>query len=231
MRARKIASIGVAATGALVLFAAAFWPSRRPVDVKLVRMERSGMIDDDGTEPWLVALSISNRSGGVLTLAEETVGVEACVNSLWVGAKPVGTVSNLRRGSQSELLVLVPFRAGSCRLRIRYLPEPLKLRFTRTLANLGMWRHSWSRALARRLFPVGWLEPLRSDYVGRSPRWKVVTPEVPLDPRTAGHPGSFSRAHNERSGVDAGWASRFSFLHLWPGATHRGCSPNLEPHA
>ncbi len=28
---------------------------------------------------------------------------------------------------------------------------------------------------------------------------------------------------NERSGVDAGRASLFAFLSVWPGATHREC--------
>ena len=196
MRVRKATLIAVAAAGALALVAAAFWPSRCPVDVKLVRMEGSGVVEDDGTEPWLVTLSIINCSGGVLTFPKEPPGVEASVDSLSVGAQSISAIDDLGPGKQKELLVLVPFRADSCRLQIRFLPEPLKLRFARTLANLGMWGHSWSRALGKRVFPVGWIQPLRSDYIGRSPRWRLASPEVRLGTGPAGRAGASRPAHN-----------------------------------
>lgn len=197
MRGRETTFIGVAAAGVLALVAAAFWPSRCPVDVKLVRMEGSGVVDDDGTEAWLLTLSISNRSGGVLNFPREKPGADASVNSLWVGAQSISAIDDLMPGKEKELLVVVPFRADSCRLQIRYLAEPLKLRLTRALGTLGMWRHSWSRALGKRVFPVGWVQPLRSDYVGRSPRWRLVSPEVPLGARPIGRTGISRPAHNE----------------------------------
>ena len=84
MRVRRVTSIGVAAAGALALGVAALWPARCPVDVKFIRMEASGVFDDDDTESWLVTLSISNRTGGVLSFPEEKPGVEGGVNGLWV---------------------------------------------------------------------------------------------------------------------------------------------------
>ena len=196
MRVRRATSIGVAAAGALALGVAALWPARCPVDVKLVRMEASGVVDDDGTEPWLVTLSISNRTGGVLSFPKEKPGVEAGVNGLWVGAQSISALGDFLDGRQRELLVLVPFRADSCRLRIKYLPERLPLMLVRTLGNLGMWRYSWSRALGKRVIPVGWLEPLRSDFVGRSPRWRLTTPEVPLGAGRTGRTGASRPSHN-----------------------------------
>ena len=172
--------LGVAAALALALVAAALWPSRCPVDVNLVRMELSGVTDSDGTEAWLLTLSIRNRSAGALTFPKEEIGAKARVSRLWVGTQSISAIDDLKPGQQKELLFLVPFRADSCRLQIKYLREPLNLRLTRTLGNLGMWRYSWSRALARRVFPVGWVQPLRADYVGPSPRWRLVSPQVPL---------------------------------------------------
>jgi hypothetical protein len=46
-------------------------------------------------------------------------------------------------------------------------------------------------------------------------RQDALIPEGLMERRTG--------ATNQRSGVDAGRASLFAFLHLWPGATHRGC--------
>ncbi len=63
-----------------------------------------------------------------------------------------------------------------------------------------LWRYSWSRALAARVFPVGWQEPLRSDFVGRSPHWRRMDPDVALPRGPAGPSGRVGRAHNEKSG-------------------------------
>jgi hypothetical protein len=180
MRGSKRLAIGIAAVG-LVGFALAIgWPSRRPIELKLVGMSPSGMMDDDGSEPWLVTLSVSNCSAGVLTVSKEWLNVEAKVANRWVQATNRASVGDLARHETREVLILVPFGADSCRLGIEYLPEPLHLRLIGVAGDLGVWQHSWCRALARRVFPVRWLEPLRSDYVGRSPHWRRMKTEIAL---------------------------------------------------
>ena len=178
MRARKLVVVAVAAAGLAGLLATASWRSRCPVDLNLVSMAPSDTIDDDGTEPWLVTLSISNCSGGVLTFAQEWMSVEAKVVNRWVEPRNLACIGDLERHAKKEVLVLVPFGTEACRLGIKYLPEPLNLRLMRMAANLGLWRYSWYRALVRRVIPVRWLEPLRSDYIGRSPHWRLMSPEV-----------------------------------------------------
>jgi|ERR1017187_1201868 hypothetical protein len=178
MCARKLVVVAVAAAGLAGLLATASWRSRCPVDLRLVSRAPSGTVDDDGTEPWLVTLSISNCSAGVLTFAQEWMNVEAKVANRWIEPRNLAYVGDLEWHAKEEVLVLVPFGTDTCRLGIKYLPEPLNLRLMRMAANLGLWRHSWSRALAWRVLPVRWLEPLRSDYIGRSPHWKLMGPEV-----------------------------------------------------
>ncbi len=196
MRARKLLAGGVAATGLVGLLVATSWPSRCPVDLKLVGMAPSGTMDDDGSESWLVTLSISNCSAGVLFVAREWLNAEAKVANHWVEAADLESLGDLPRHGTREVLILAPFRADACRLHINYLPEPLHLRLMKLSAKLGLWRHAWYRALALRVFPVGWLEPLRSDYVGRSPHWRRMSPEVMLPRVSAGTGGPFGRAHN-----------------------------------
>jgi hypothetical protein len=77
MRARNLVALTVAAAGLLGLLATAALRSRCPVDLKLVSIEPSGMVDDDGTESWLVTLSMSNCSAGVLIGAQESGNAQA----------------------------------------------------------------------------------------------------------------------------------------------------------
>ena len=91
-------------------------------------MTPSGMMDDDGSESWLVTLSISNGSAGRLTVAREWLNVEAKVANHWVEAATLESLGDLPRRGTREVLILVPFRADACRLDIKYLPEPLHLR-------------------------------------------------------------------------------------------------------
>lgn len=198
MRTRKLIAFGVVAAGLLGFLATPSWPSRCPVDLKLVAIEPSGTVDDDGAEAWLVTLSMSNCSASILTVAYESANAQAKVANRWVKMEYLSGIGDLWRHATKEVLLLVPFSADACRLGIKYLPEPLHLRLMRMSAKLGLWRYSWYRALARRVFPVGWLEPLRSDYIGRSPHWRLVSPEVTFPQRPAGRPGDYDRAHDER---------------------------------
>ncbi len=160
-------------------------------------MAPSGTMDDDGTEPWFVTLSLSNRSAWVLTVAREWVKVEARITNRWVEVKSPCNVGDLTGHATKEVLILLPFATDACRLGIKYVPEPLHLRWMRLSSNLGLWRHSWYRALARRVFPVRWLDPLRSEHTGHSPHWRLTTPQVALPQGPAPPAGVLGRTHNQ----------------------------------
>ena len=224
MRVRKLLVLGAAAAGLAGLLALTVWPSRCPVALMLMSVAPSGTVEDDETEHWLVALSISNCSAGVLTFAQESMHVEAKVANRWVEARQLSYVDGLARRSEAKVLLVVPVGTDACRLSIKYLPEPLHLRLLSIPPRLGLWRTSWYPALALRVFPVGWLNPLRSDFIGRSPHWKWISPEISFPQRSTGPGGTFDRTHNHRPGVYAGWPLLFAFFHARPRATQAGRS-------
>ena len=145
MRGRKLiavaAAFAAAAAGLAGLLAITARPSRCPVDLKLMSMAPSGVVGDDGRELWLVTLSISNCSAGVLTFAQEWMSVEAKVANRWVEANNLSYLSDLSRHGKRAVLVLLPFGTDACRLGIKYVPEPLHLRLMWIPAKLGLWRH------------------------------------------------------------------------------------------
>jgi hypothetical protein len=182
--------MGIVTVGLLVLGFSAFVlsGSRCPVFLTVAGKEPSGVLDDNGEEFQVLTVRMNNRDSGELTVAEEGIHGEAKVGNHWVKARVLSTVLDVRR--YRDVLVVVPYNAEDCRLSIEYLPVPLNLRFMSMCARLGLWRLSLWRALATRCFPVGWLEPLRSDYIGTSPHWKHVCPEVSCPPK----PGPLSGA-------------------------------------
>jgi hypothetical protein len=228
MRGRKLIAIAAAFAAAAAslagLLAITARPSRCPVDLKLMSMAPSGTVGDDGRELWLVTLSISNCSAGALTFTQDWMSVEAKVAGRWVQANNLSYLRDLLRHGKTEALVLLPPGTDACRLGIKYVPEPLHLRLMWIPAKLGLWRQPWYRGLARRVFPVGWFEPLRSDYVGRSPHWRLMHPEVAFPRRSPSPAGTFDQTHDIRPVVDAGAALQFAIRQHWPGTTEAGCS-------
>jgi hypothetical protein len=185
MHSRKLLVVAAIAVGVIGLLAVALSPSACPADLSLVSLTPSVVLDDDDTAPWLVTVSINNRSSGVLSFDnDDWMSVEARVKNRWVPAKILSNVAGVGRHSRTEVDLLVPFAAQACRLNIKYVPEPLNLRLMHTASRLGLWRHSWYQSLAWHVFPVGWLQPTRIDYTGRSPNWRQMNPEMTF-PQTA----------------------------------------------
>jgi len=87
----------------------------------------------------------------------------------------------------------------------------------RLCGKVGVWRLSWCRALARRWLPVGWLEPFRSDYVGHSPNWKHMSPEVYFQPMSKSGVGVLDKEHNQ-SWQPTPLSACLHFERAWPGA-------------
>jgi hypothetical protein len=185
-RARRVFALSIVPVSILMVLAGLWWRLPCPVELKVMGMEPSGVADDAGTEGWFVAVCITNRGATALYFADEWVTVEVRVASRWVEAKNRCDVGYLRPHQKREVVLGLPSGADACRLRLKYVREPLKLRFMRACGQLGVWRYAWCRAVAARVIPVGWREPLRSDIVGRSPRWREMKPEVLLPRPSAG---------------------------------------------
>ena len=180
MRVRKSFRFAAAVTGLLGLgmIVGSLCSPNCPVVLTVIGSAPSGVLDNDGNELQILTLRISNRNFGRLTFAQDGMCPETMVEHHWEKAKSLSTVFDVR--DYRDLLIMAPYNTEACRLEIDYVPEPLKLRFMRMCARLGMWRLSWWRSLATRCFPVGWLNPLRSDYIGTSPVWKHMRPEISL---------------------------------------------------
>ncbi|HVV70753.1 MAG TPA: hypothetical protein VHI52_04520 [Verrucomicrobiae bacterium] len=169
--------LAIALAGGLLLFRWAAPPDICPVTLTRLGMEPSGISGDNGAEFQLVTFGLSNRSDGRLTFAQEGITAEAKVGQKWVAAGPVSNVLEVEVGQRRDMTVLMPPEAEGCRLRITYLPEPLKLRFVRWCVTHGAWRHAWSSALMSRCIPRKWFQPVRSDYVGRR-KWMRSSAEI-----------------------------------------------------
>jgi hypothetical protein len=171
---RRHLAAGIVLAGLTALLAILLWPSRCPVDLKWVSMEPSGIIDADGTEPWLVTLTMTNCCRGFLILAPQATRCEAKVGGKWTEAETVSSVTTLMRRESRLVLVLVPSAAEACRLRIQYAPEPWRLRLLKMGGALGLWRHAW----VQRVTPASWLQPGSLDYRGPPRHWQFMRPEV-----------------------------------------------------
>jgi hypothetical protein len=169
--------------------------SNCPIFLTVIASGPSGVLDDTGNEYQILTVRMSNSDSGRLTLAENGIRAEARVGGRWVEAKSLSTVLDV--GRYRDLLVLAPYNAEGCRLGIDYLPEPLNLRLMRACGHVGLWRVAWWRTVARRCFPVGWLEPLRSDYMGTSPHWNHIAPEIFFPVQSRASSGLGERKHNK----------------------------------
>ena len=198
MLTRKSIGIGIAVAGliGLGILACVVCGKDCPVFLTVIAAAPSGLIDDNGNEYRFLTVRINNTDSGMLTLAEDGIRAEVKVGEHWLPANCPSSVLDV--GRYRDLLVLVPYNAEGCRLGIEYVPEPLSLRSIRACGRVGLRRFIWWRTMVVRWFPVRWLAPVRSDYVGTSPEWKHIMPEVlffsgpgtRLDPQAGGVAGA-----------------------------------------
>jgi hypothetical protein len=153
---------------------------RHPLSIRVVSINPSGILDDAGRECSTVTLGTTNRSGRALYFDRHCAEVAAKVDGRWIEL-PSGTCPS-RIGPQQpgELELLVPASTDACRLKLRYVREPIQFTLMRLLGRLGLWRHGSARALARRLLPTRWQEPQMSDLIGKDPHWRVMSLEAAI---------------------------------------------------
>jgi hypothetical protein len=136
------------------------WLSSPSIQLDVVRMEPSLMMDDKGT-PWLVTLSLSNRSGVELTLEHNWLKVESRAANQWTEADKLCHLGTLRARGRQDLLVLLPSDSAGVRLHLKYEPPPFR-------------RHLWQ-----------WLGPRGQTIVVKMPRlrnWFWPPVKLPLTP-------------------------------------------------
>jgi hypothetical protein len=96
------------------------------------------MIDDDGSEPKLVTLSISNTTDRICYFDREWIVVEAKVGNHWMKQPNQVGLGFLNPGGTKDLLLLLQSRAESCRLHLKYGNQSLIARAVERLWRAGV---------------------------------------------------------------------------------------------
>ncbi len=163
--------------------------SRPPFELKLVSMEPCGVLEEDGTQPWLVTFSLSNPAKQGFQLAGEWIAVEAKVGDNWIDIKHLGAPFNLGgfhrlwRQSEREMQFLVPQTSETFRLRLNYQGERLRIRVAECLGPGGIKFVQRSPKISRWLWGKYGLHG--PEYFRVPPHWKEAAFEVPVPHLTA----------------------------------------------
>jgi hypothetical protein len=180
MRPRKLvagASLAAVLTGLLVALA---WLSSSPLELKVLKMERCDVYDDNGTQLWLATLAVSNPNAQYLELEKDWVSVEARVANRWIDVKnlcpPLNlwTPRTLVPRAHREMHLILPAGTEMCRLRANFQGELFRSRFARLLGVRGRSIVSKSPAMSKWLWGNAyWPQSFRSP-----PHWKQTTLEA-----------------------------------------------------
>ena len=177
MHARRLVAIVVPVVGVAGLLAAWMWSSRCPVELKLVSMEPSGILDDTEKEFSLVTLGVRPFHRGSFVFADQYITVEAKVANRWVETRNRSTLIWTEPGNDREVQFLLPFGAQACRLHLKYAPESLSLR---------LWRHlglRWQRKVYASPKLVHWFWPKQNSILRSN--WRSIRPELAFPQKSA----------------------------------------------
>jgi hypothetical protein len=171
MRVCRITILSLIVAGAGGLITLALWPSRPPVDVRVISSEPAQIYDDAGVEMALVTLVFS-RPVDETWIVVASAEAEAKVAGRWMALPDTLSLGSLGGGSQTEpALILMPGGTQRCRIRLKYAGASMAWRVGGWLSRRGVKLppRYWTRA--------GWP---RAE--GRKPHWKNASVKVPIGP-------------------------------------------------
>jgi hypothetical protein len=158
---------------ALALLPVVTWVSPFPLELRLVSIEPGGMVDGAGVEALLVILRVTNRANVMIPIRGNAYKVEARIGDHWFELRDRMRMSTLWMHQASEELIVMPGGTTACRLKLDYLPEPMKLRLWR---GLGM----RTQNAAERVLPKPFIQWLLSAPAPRSEDYRPICLEVAL---------------------------------------------------
>jgi len=183
----------MAAGGLLAVFG---WPRECPVEMKVVAVEPSGMLDDAGGEMLMVTLSVRNRDR-VDRVFEAANGFEArSPVGDWMPVKYAFTVPRTAPGQQASVLLLAPPATSAYRLRLHYQTQTENWK-CRVMEGLGV-RGRTLVAKSPLLRKLVWSDDLKTMPV--PPHWRQATIEAVTPGGTISPSGG---KHNNRPALDA----------------------------
>jgi hypothetical protein len=176
---------------------------RSPIELRMTRIEPSGVLDEVGTELWLAACLVSNVSAAAVEFEWGKTEVEFRVAGQWAKTETMELLNNPRylapRGAR-ELLFLVPPPAEACRIRLNYQPELFQWRTWRRLGQSGQkWADKFPR-VSRRLWPCGEFgeRPPAGRSMRRPAHWRRFTAEAEVAVALRGVPKAAAATEHER---------------------------------
>jgi hypothetical protein len=125
---RKPLTISIFLVFGLCGLGVALWPASCPIEMKLLSMEPATLIDDAGSELYLVTLSVSNTCGVPIRLSKKMTKGQARIADRWIETEGITLPARLGLWRSSEIEILVPKDTEACRLNLcfRYEHETLK---------------------------------------------------------------------------------------------------------
>jgi hypothetical protein len=123
----------LAAVALAFLSAVIVLPAGNPVGMSLAKIEPSGMVDENGKEPLLVTLTVSNLDS-VAVMFEQGTNFQARVAGRWVEVSQDFGFQVVPSRRKHNHMFLMPAGAEACRFRLNYQTEMWK---SRVMAVLG----------------------------------------------------------------------------------------------
>jgi hypothetical protein len=177
--------------------------SEPPLALRPVATQSVGISGEDGSEVWLVTVSITNLGRETLELDRRWVTLRARVSGRWVEANSVcglgtrnfGGLASLPSASVRLADLLVPAGAEACQVRIGCQRQLFRWRLLEFLGQqrsrfLGtrfpvLFNWLWDKYY-RFLWPLNVRQP--PEKFPRPPRWREDTLEVAIPAPAVSHP-------------------------------------------
>ena len=132
------------------------------------------MVDGAGVEALIVILQVTNHANMTIRILGNEHKVEAKIGDYWFELRDRMRIPNsLRMHQMSEELIVMPGGTTACRLKLDYLPEPIKLR---------LWRGMGTRTqkAAEHMLPKPFIKWLLSNPAPRAEDYRPICLEVAL---------------------------------------------------
>jgi len=174
MRLRNLTFFGVLIVCVVVLLTLLITPPRRPFEVRLLDLQPSGIIDDQGEEMLIAYLEAFNPSIRTVFCWNERQQIPVKIAHHWSEVENRWSIGYLHPHERKVVLLLLPARTGICRLSFKWQREPMQISWWRQLG--GPSQQAGERILSTRL--VWWMNP--HTIVPTASRWQPIDLDIRL---------------------------------------------------
>ena len=174
MRLRNLTFFGVLIVCVVVLLTLLITPPRRPFEVRLLDLQPSGIIDDQGEEMLLAYLEAFNPSIGTVFCWKERQQIPVKIAQHWSEVESRWSIGGLWPHERRVLVLLLSARTEVCRLSFKWQREPRQISWWRQLGRRS--QQAGERILSTRL--VRWMNP--HTIAPTASRWQPIDLDIVL---------------------------------------------------